>query len=170
MDIANDASGKTDYLDYILNQVPKDLAALATLRDELARRQGALTAVDDANQLRADAEKIRKLAESELANAKTEAATILDEARAAEAKAKTATTAAKAREDAVNKAEIALDEAAKAEAKNLDAREAACASKEAYLLKLDASLNDRADKLANDETSLAARVKALQDKVASLSA
>ena len=35
-----------NYVDYFTNQFPKDLAQMAVLRDELATRQGALTAAD----------------------------------------------------------------------------------------------------------------------------
>ena len=37
-----------DYMDYFLNQLPRNLATMAALRDELAVRQGALSAAQDA--------------------------------------------------------------------------------------------------------------------------
>ena len=46
MNISNDTPG-TDYLTYFTTQMPKDLAAMAALRDELAVRQGALSADED---------------------------------------------------------------------------------------------------------------------------
>jgi len=54
MNIAND-SPSTDYITYFTQQLPKDLAAMAALRDELAKRQGALSAVEDANKMREEA-------------------------------------------------------------------------------------------------------------------
>ena len=40
--ISNDTSANIDYVDYFVNQLPKNLAQMAALRDELAVRQGAL--------------------------------------------------------------------------------------------------------------------------------
>jgi pyruvate dehydrogenase E1 component beta subunit len=37
-----------DYMDYFTNQLPKNLATMAALRDELAVRQGALSAAQEA--------------------------------------------------------------------------------------------------------------------------
>ena len=54
MNIINDTPG-TDYLSYFTTQMPKDLAAMAALRDELAIRQGALSAAADTVKLKADA-------------------------------------------------------------------------------------------------------------------
>lgn len=47
MNILNDAPS-VNYVDYFTNQFPKDLAQMAALRDELAIRQGALSAAQDA--------------------------------------------------------------------------------------------------------------------------
>ena len=68
-------TGQIDYFDYFANQLPKDLAAMAQLRDELVKRQGALTAVDDANKLRIDAQ-------AALADAKAQAADLIGSAKA----------------------------------------------------------------------------------------
>jgi histidinol-phosphate/aromatic aminotransferase/cobyric acid decarboxylase-like protein len=65
MNIVND-QGNFDYVSYIANQLPKDLANLIKIRDELAIRQGALSAVEAAA-------KDRELAKQELQNAKEEA-------------------------------------------------------------------------------------------------
>ena len=45
MNISNDTPG-TDYIKYFTEQLPKDLAQMAALRDELAIRQGALSAAE----------------------------------------------------------------------------------------------------------------------------
>ena len=47
MNISND-SPAVDYVKYFTDQFPKDLAQMASLRDELAKRQGAMSAVQDA--------------------------------------------------------------------------------------------------------------------------
>ena len=65
-----------DYMDYFLNQLPKNLATMAALRDELAVRQGALSAAQDAVADRA------KAAE-ELAAAKVTAAEMVAGAKGA---------------------------------------------------------------------------------------
>jgi hypothetical protein len=48
MDISNGSGGidSSKFIDYFTKQLPLDLAQMATLRDELERRQGAMTAVD----------------------------------------------------------------------------------------------------------------------------
>ena len=47
MNISGDTPG-VDYVAYFTKQLPKDLAAMAALRDELAVRQGALSAAEAA--------------------------------------------------------------------------------------------------------------------------
>ena len=48
MQVSNDTPAALNYVEYFTKQLPIDLAALAKLRDELAIRQGALTAPQDA--------------------------------------------------------------------------------------------------------------------------
>ena len=59
MNITNDASsldaGK--FLDYIKKNLSSDVAQLVAAKDELAKRQGALSAVEDAIKTKADADK-----------------------------------------------------------------------------------------------------------------
>ena len=73
MNISNDAPAM-NYVDYFTTQFPKDLAQMAVLRDELAIRQGALTAAEDAV---AD----RKKAAKELEDAQKEAESIRNDAK-----------------------------------------------------------------------------------------
>ena len=47
-------SGK--FLEYVATQLASDVATLVKTRDELAKRQGALTAVDEANKMKAKAQ------------------------------------------------------------------------------------------------------------------
>ena len=70
-------SGSIDpgkFLEYIQNQFGTDLANMITARDELAARQGALSAVDDAI-------KARDAATIALAQANSDAAKIIQDAR-----------------------------------------------------------------------------------------
>ena len=57
MNISND-NPSVDYVDYFTKQFPQDLAKMAALKDELAVRQGALSAAQDAI---ADREKAKTL-------------------------------------------------------------------------------------------------------------
>lgn len=47
MQISNDTAA-LNYVDYFTKQLPIDLATMAALRDELATRQGALSAAENA--------------------------------------------------------------------------------------------------------------------------
>ena len=46
MNITNDSTGSPDYIGYFTKQFLIDLGKMAQLRDELAKRQGALSAVE----------------------------------------------------------------------------------------------------------------------------
>ena len=71
MNITNDAA-QTDYITYFTKQLPQDLAAMAALRDELALRQGALSAVEDSARLRAEAASLLAAAKDECAALKAD--------------------------------------------------------------------------------------------------
>lgn len=75
MDISNGSGGidSSKFIDYFTKQLPLDLAQMATLRDELERRQGAMTAVDEANKAKAEADAL-------LASAKAEAEDLVTQA------------------------------------------------------------------------------------------
>ena len=77
MNVSQD-SAPMDYMDYFINQLPRNLATMAALRDELAVRQGALSAAQDAVADRA------KAAE-ELAAARATAAEMVSGAKDARA-------------------------------------------------------------------------------------
>lgn len=152
-----------DYMDYFTNQLPKNLATMAALRDELAVRQGALSAAQDALADRA------KAAE-ELAAAKVAAAELVagaKEAKAALAQGQAKLKADRAAFDAVQ-AEITAADAARVDL--LVRREASCNANETRQAAVAASLDARAAALDEATQALEARVKAFQQKVASLSA
>ena len=162
MNVSND-SPTVNYVDYFTKQFPKDLAEMATLRDELAKRQGALSAVEESL-------KDREAAAQELAKAKVQADDLVAEAKAdaAAAKAKLATATAKEKDVDAKAAEVTteLDNRAKVVAK----QEADAAAKLEKLDKRQADLDSRQAELAAQEEALQARVKAFQDKVAAISA
>ena len=64
--VSNDTAA-VNYVDYFTKQLPKDLAAMAVLRDELAQRQGAMSAVEDANKLKEQATAALETAKAEAA-------------------------------------------------------------------------------------------------------
>lgn len=172
MNISNDAGGidSSRFIDYFTKQMPLDLAQMAALRDELERRQGALTAVDEANRAKTDAEAI-------LAKTKIEAADLV--------------TRASAQKQAVDAqlADIASQKTALADqqstfvdnvkAQNLelqsrknsaDALDAVLAKREADVKAREATASATEAKLASYQLELDGRIKAFQAKVASISA
>ncbi len=159
MNISND-SPSMDYVQYFTKQLPQDLAKMAALKDELEKRQGALSAAEAAL---ADREK----AKEELANAKLQAAQILSDAdkKNTEAAAKKADLDARDKLTATNEANFAkfvsIKEAEIAKA------ESVIASWNADLSALEAKLADKSSKLDSDRAALEARIKAFQDRVSS---
>jgi len=161
MNISNDTPSM-DYLAYFTNQMPKDLAHMAALRDELAQRQGALSAVVEANQ-------DRKAAKLLLENATAEAAALVADTKAKNTIAKQKLADVEAKELAFNlhSAEIEASLTSKADA--LVMRENQLSANKTSLAAFQTMLDGRAAKLDADRVLLDNRVKAFQDKVAALS-
>jgi len=161
-----DTSGNMDsakFIEYIINQFPGDLKSMVEARDELAKRQGAMNAVDEANRDRAAAKLL-------LDTATEESKTIV-----ANTKAKNAAAAAKlqeldAREAVLDKRSADMEADINARMDVMAQREKRNSTIEASLNALQLSLDERAIKLEADRVALEARVKAFQDKVAALSA
>jgi chromosome segregation ATPase len=151
------------FIAYIVTQFPAELKQLVEAKDELAKRQGAMSAVDAAN---ADREK----AAEELAKAKSEAASLLADAKEKNSAATAKTKDLKAREDALNSLTVQKESDFAAQTEVLVLREAKISNTETALIEFQNQLDTRAMKLTEDEASLQSRVKAFQDKVAALSA
>jgi hypothetical protein len=162
MNISNDTPA-LNYVDYFTKQLPADLAAMATLRDELAIRQGALSAAKDTVAL-------KEAAAKELNDAKAEAAALVAEAKDISAKAKVAKTVQDDRVKALDAIELALNTKIAAFEKSSATREISVSNREASATELEAKLKQQAIDLASSQAQLDARVKAFQDKVAALSA
>ena len=164
MNVFND-SPQIDYVDYFTNQLPKDLAAMAQLRDELARRQGALTAVDDANKLRTEAAATLADAQAQYvdltAKAKTEYDSSMAKIKAAQSKLDNTLKELNAREKA-------FDDSYTVRVADITRRETNTAILEKELADKQTRLNVLDAKLVADRAALDARIKAFQDKVASL--
>jgi len=161
-----DATGAVDFnqfVTYIAKTFPNELKTMIQTRDELAQRQGALSAV-------ADALADRQAAAKELADAKAQAAELIAAAvaRDAESNALAALTAeSKDSIDAYVQVSLTDLDAREAAA---DARDAALNAREANLNAKDASVQERKLLLDASEQNLAVRLKSFQDKVAALSA
>jgi hypothetical protein len=150
------------FLDYIAQQFPADLANLIKTRDELAKRQGAMSAVDKANN---DREKAAR----ELEAAEAKAALIVENAQ----KVAQANDAKKA-ELYVLETELVADRkafAAETVAKTADLtqREQQVANREAAVAERETDYVTKAAALEANRATLDARIKAFQDKVAALS-
>lgn len=170
MNISNDGSGGVDYVTYFTKQFPKDLAAMATLRDELEKRQGALTAVDDANQLRKDAEVIKAKAIAEAESATTAAKQYLEDAKAKNDDVNARLAALTDKENALARAKADYEANRAVDEKSLVERIKAAAAKETQLATREDAVAKAEVKLKADQDSLDARIKAFQAKVAALSA
>jgi len=164
MDISNGAGGidSSSFFDYIAKDFSKDLAKMLALRDELAERQGALSAVQDANKLRADAE-------AYAATNKVEADEALAVAKATAVEAKAKKAELDELVNSLNSQTGEFDKFVKAKEKELKSRENSIVSREDTLLEIEENLKTAQTRLAVDQADFDARVKAFQDKVSSLS-
>ena len=152
-----------DYMDYFTNQLPQNLATMAALRDELAIRQGALSAAQDAIADRAKAA-------DELAAAKATAAEMVSGAKDARAALRQDQAQLKADRAAFDAAKADNDAALATRADLLSRQEASCNANELRQTAKAASLDVRDAELTSATQALEARVKAFQQKVAGLSA
>ena len=163
MDISNGAGGidSSKFLEYIAKQFPTDLTQMVTLRDELEKRQGSMTAVNAAAAKAAEAD---AYAES----TKVQATALLADAKVKndEASAKQSALDAREKDLIVVEKQAAVDNAAATKA--LATKETSLATREEALAKAQAELKAAQDTLATDRINLDARIKALQDKVASI--
>ena len=163
MDISNGSGGidSSKLMDYFTKDFLTDLGKMAVLRDELEKRQGSMTAVNAANNkvIEADAYAQSKKVESDalLADAKT---------INADSKAKSAALDVREKELIISEKQTAIDNATIAKA--LTAKEASLLIREDALVKAQADLKTAQDTLVTDRVNLDARIKALQDKVASI--
>jgi uncharacterized protein (DUF3084 family) len=163
MDLSNGSGGidSSKLVEYFSTQFLKDLGQMAVLRDELAKRQGALSAVEDANKLRAEADAYAQSRQGE---------TDINLAQAKEANvvAKALQASLDARETALNTREGQLNKDVAAHTKAVEAHKQAVSDAQVALQNTEKALKLSQDKLAADQAALDARVKAFQDKVASI--
>ena len=163
MDLSNGSGGidSSKLMDYFTKDFLKDLGKMAVLRDELAKRQGAMSAVEDAAALRAEAELYASSKKAETDGA-------LQEANETNVASKELKKTLDAREKALDTRQGEIDAAELAFEKSSATAKLGIANKEAALLKAQNELKIAQDTLASDQAALDARVKAFQDKVASI--
>lgn len=158
-------SGQIDsvkFLDYIARQLPADVKTLVQVRDELALRQGALSAVEDAAKLKVQAE-------DALTAARDKAAAIIADANAKLSEANKAKEFLDADVAEHNKVVAQFNADATAKWSDLASREKNVAMREADLKKSQDALAVKEAQLATDRAALDAKIKLMQEKIASLS-
>lgn len=163
MDLSNGSGGidSSKLVEYFSTQFLKDLGQMAALRDELAKRQGALSAVEDASRIRAEADAYAQSRQGETD-------INLAQAKEANAVAKALQVSLDAREAALNTREGQVEKDTAALAKAVEAHKQAVTDAEVALHNAQNDLKIAQDKLAADQAALDSRVKAFQDKVASI--
>lgn len=163
MDLSNGSGGidSSKLIDYFTKDFLKDLGQMAVLRDELAKRQGALSAVEDANKLRSDADAYAK-------SVKAEADVNLTQAKEANNASKELKKALDAKETDLNKREGQYEKDSAALNKAVEAHKIAVNDAESAVALAQVNLQTRQDQIDADRAALDARIKAFQSKVASL--
>lgn len=150
-----------DYVEYFTKQLPLDLARLAELRDELKKRQGALTAVDETIRDRDAAASDRALAAETLRQAKADADKLLKDAEEVSANNLSMQKSLARKERDLNSKESDL----------INARiefEAQRTAAETNLNSRDEALAVTAAQLEREKAALDERIRAFQEKVAKL--
>lgn len=160
MNITNDGA-QTDYITYFTKQLPQDLANMAALRDELALRQGALSAVEDSAKLREEAART-------LASTKDECATLKTDTQAKNAEANAKKTRQDIRETDLNAREAAATKSAEDTQASLTSQALMLGKLEAALIAREGKLEEGLVALAAGKADLDARVKLFQAKAAAL--
>lgn len=160
MNITNDGA-QTDYITYFTKQLPQDLANMAALRDELALRQGALSAVEDSAKMREEAART-------LASTKDECATLKTDTQAKNAEANAKKTRQDIRETDLNAREAAATKSAEDTQASLTSQALMLGKLEAALIAREGKLEEGLVALAAGKADLDARVKLFQAKAAAL--
>jgi uncharacterized protein YgiM (DUF1202 family) len=150
-----------DYVQYFTEQLPQDLAQMAKLRDELAIRQGALSAVSEAVN-------DREAAAVELSTAKESAKAVLAEVGAKSKKIADKLANAEALEKDLDERIAKFEASASAREKVVAQLEQRLALDSTRIMTEYDQLDKANKKLEAEKAILEARIKAFQDKVASI--
>ena len=158
MNITNDSTGSPDYIGYFTKQFLTDLGKMAQLRDELAKRQGALSAVEATIKAK-DAADVYALSK------KVDADALLETAKEAKATAETLVAELKASgKDLENRIALSDAEIAQRE-KDVATREKKAQANANELDVRFGELKAGNDKLDAATAALDARIKAFQDSI-----
>jgi hypothetical protein len=171
MDISNGSGGidSSKFIDYFTKQLPLDLAQMATLRDELERRQGAMTAVDDANKAKLEADAI-------LTSAKAEAEDLVKQTSLQKQAADKLLAELNERQKVLDLKQIGFDNEIDLKNADLAKRTKAADKRDSTLVERELAVKEKEvnnaakeAQLAQYQSELDTRIKAFQDKVSSLS-
>jgi len=163
MNIQNDSAAAVDYVTYFTKQLPQDLAAMAALRDELAVRQGALTAVEDAAKMREDAKQLLATTKADAQASQLAASNLVADAAAKK-------QVQDARQKDLDKRDADAAAAASENARVLAAQVKAADVQAVALAVREATLTQAQEKLAEAQSVLASRIATFQAKVAAINA
>jgi hypothetical protein len=163
MNIQNDSAAAVDYVTYFTKQLPQDLAAMAALRDELAVRQGALTAVEDAAKMREDAKQLLATTKADAQASQLAASNLVADAAAKK-------QVQDARQKDLDKRDADAAAAASENARILAAQVKAADVQAVALAVREATLTQAQEKLAEAQSVLASRIATFQAKVAAINA
>ena len=171
MDISNGSGGidSNKFIDYFTKQLPLDLAQMATLRDELERRQGAMTAVDDANKAKLEADAI-------LASAKAESEDLIKQTNSQKQIADKLIQDLNQQQKDLDLKQINFDNQVDFQNAELnkrikaaDKRDAVLTERETIVKQKELDNSAKEAELAQYQVELDSRIKAFQDKVKLLS-
>ena len=158
MNISNDSTGSPDYIGYFTKQFLTDLGTMAQLRDELATRQGALSAAEATIKIKSDAD-------AYAATKKADADTILESAKASKATAEALVAELKASGKDLE-AKVATSEAELVQReKDVASREKKVQANENVVDQRFSELQLANDKLIEATVALDTRIKAFQNSI-----
>ena len=158
MNISNDSTGSPDFIGYFTKQFLTDLGKMAELRDELAKRQGALSVVEATIKAKDDAE-------AYAAGKKADADALLATAKEAKATAETLVAELKASgKDLENRIALSDAEIAQRE-KDVATREKKVQANANAIDVRFGELKIANEKLDAATAALDARIKAFQDSI-----
>jgi len=170
MDVQNAA--QVDYLAFFSTELPKQLAEMAALRDELQQRQGAMSAVVEANNLRQQAVDVLTKAQTDAATMKQDAERALSEAMAAKAQAEADAAGEKATLQSlleeVNGKLRQLAEDKLAFDADTKKRKDAADKRDRELSARASELAAQQDAMAQDRTNLEMRIKKFSEAIGAL--
>lgn len=161
-----DQSGTVDsakLIDYITKEFPGEFKRMIEARDELAKRQGALSAVDKAN-------KDREKAAAALAAAEAKASALLADAQAEALAVQAKQADLDVKTAALVQAQKSFDAESSAKAQELKDLAQQLAIREQRVAAMQEDYTAKLAALSADRAALDDRVKSFQAKVAALSA